>query len=424
MRARGPARAGRARRAGPVPGGAPVAVVPLHVSSAAAPGGRGRGRRGRVCGAAGGQGEGEGGPVPSAPVPVRLVGTGSAVPERVVTNRDLEALVETDDAWIRSRTGIGERRVLGAGETVTGLAARACERALAMAGVGAEAVDLILLATSTADDAFGGAGLLQRELGATNAVAFDVTAACRCVPPVRARDGSAARGRSGRSTGRRRSEVRRETDGRAGGVGSGFVVAAVTGAQYVGSGAYRTVLVVGADAMSRLTDWRDRNTCILFGDASGAVVLRAGAPDSGPSGLLGFSMHRCVSRGVVGARLPSPPGLGASARRPVPGRTAGEPDRVAPCSNGGGYDNLRAPVEVEGEGEAKPFAAGPAARAGAGYAPVAMAGQEVFKFATRAVPQVLREAADRSGVALEDVDWFVLHQVSPPTEGTIEDCRG
>ena len=176
--------------------------------------------------------------------------------------------------------------------------------------------------------------------------------------------------------------------------------------------------------MSRLTDWRDRNTCILFGDGSGAVVLRAGAPDSGPSGLLGFSMHRCVSRGVVGARLPSPPGLGASARHPVPGRTAGEPDRAAPCSNGGGYDNLRAPVEGGGEGEAKPFAAGPAARAGAGYAPVAMAGQEVFKFATRAVPQVLREAADRSGVALEDVDWFVLHQVSPPTKGSSEDCRG
>ena len=81
-------------------------------------------------------------------------------------------------------------------------------------------------------------------------------------------------------------------------------------------------------------------------------------------------------------------------------------------------------MEAEGEGEAKPFAAGPAARAGAGYAPVAMAGQEVFKVATRAVPQVLREAANRSGVALEDVDWFVLHQVSPPTEGTIEDCRG
>lgn len=234
-------------------------------------------------------------------IPCKIVGVGSSVPAKVVTNHDLSKLVDTNDEWITSRTGIRSRHVLDENETLTAHATSACQRALDMAGVSPESIDLILMATSTPDDVFGNACSVQAGVGARNAVAFDLTAAC-----------------------------------------SGFVLALVTGTQFIQTGAFKNVLIVGGDAMSRFVDWRDRGTCILFGDGAGAVVLSANP--GGACALLGSDMH---SDGVGGKSLNclySGPGL-------------------------------------------KPMSATGASSQGS-YANVHMQGQEVFKFAVRSVPSV------------------------------------
>lgn len=183
----------------------------------------------------------------------KLVGTGSSAPSQILTNHDLEKLVETNDEWIFSRTGIRQRRILGKGETITQHAQTAGLNALEMAGIKAEDLDVVLLCTSTPDDVFGGACAIQAAIGAKNAIAFDVTAAC-----------------------------------------SGFVVGLVTAAQYIRCGTFKNILVIGADAMSRLVDWNDRGTCILFGDGCGALVVTAN-PDKGCSllGKQGTKSRRC-----------------------------------------------------------------------------------------------------------------------------------
>jgi 3-oxoacyl-[acyl-carrier-protein] synthase-3 len=177
-----------------------------------------------------------------------LVGCGRALPAASISNDQLSERVETNDGWIRSRTGIGARRVAGPGETVTSLAAEAARAALAHAGWAAEDVDLILLATSSPDDLFGTAPRVQAALGAHRAVAFDLTAAC-----------------------------------------SGFLFALITAAQYIRGGVMDRVLVIGADQLSRWLDWDDRRTCVLFGDGAGAVALQACAPAD--DALLGFRMR-------------------------------------------------------------------------------------------------------------------------------------
>ncbi len=182
-----------------------------------------------------------------------LVGCGRALPAASIGNAQLSERVETNDEWIRSRTGIGARRVAGPGETVTSLAAEAARAALAHAGWAAEEVDLILLATSSPDDLFGTAPRVQAALGAHRAVAFDLTAAC-----------------------------------------SGFLFALITAAQYIRGGVMQRVLVIGADQLSRWLDWDDRRTCVLFGDGAGAVAVQA--CDPGEDGLLGFRMHSDGSR--------------------------------------------------------------------------------------------------------------------------------
>jgi 3-oxoacyl-[acyl-carrier-protein] synthase-3 len=188
-------------------------------------------------------------PDPSASLRgVSLVASGSALPVHSISNQELSQRVETDDAWIRSRTGIAARRVAGPGETVTSLAAAAGQAALEQAGWHASELDLILLATSSPDDLFGTAPRVQAALGAANAVAFDLTAAC-----------------------------------------SGFLFALITAAQYLRSGAMERVLVIGADQLSRWVDWDDRRTCVLFGDGAGALALEAGPASS--DGLLGFRMR-------------------------------------------------------------------------------------------------------------------------------------
>lgn len=179
----------------------------------------------------------------------RLIGTGSAVPSKIVTNDYLASLMDTSDDWIASRTGIRNRRVLSGDESMTALGAEAGRKALEMAGVDPLDVDLIILCTSTPDDIFGGACLIQRDLGCKKAVAFDLTAAC-----------------------------------------SGFVLGLITASRFIQGGGFERVLVVGADGLSRYVDWSDRGTCILFGDGGGAVLLQA-AEEGDQGGMLGFDMH-------------------------------------------------------------------------------------------------------------------------------------
>lgn len=253
---------------------------------------------------------------------VSLVGSGSARLPGTLTNEDLSRMVDTTDEWISSRTGIRARHLAAPTDSLSTLAAQAGRSALEMAQVAPEEVQLILLATSTPDDLFGSAGQVQAELGATRAVAFDLTAAC-----------------------------------------SGFVFALVTAAQYIRTGAFQTVLVIGADVLSRWTDWQDRTTCVLFGDGAGAVVLRASDRDR----LLGFEL----------------------------------------CSDGSMNGVLRLPYQVE----TQPLTEGLAVQQGH-FTPITMNGREVYKFAVSRVPEVIEKALFRANLTTTDIDWLVMHQAN------------
>lgn len=175
-----------------------------------------------------------------------ITGSGSAVPTMALSNQELSQIVDTSDEWITTRTGIRQRRLAAPPQSLVDLAVPAAEGAIAMAGLAATDIDLIILATSTPDDLFGSASLIQARLGATQAVAFDLTAAC-----------------------------------------SGFIFGLVTAAQYLRSGTYQNALLIGADILSRWVDWGDRRTCVLFGDGAGAVVLQTADRDR----LLGFELR-------------------------------------------------------------------------------------------------------------------------------------
>lgn len=171
----------------------------------------------------------------------RITGTGSSLPEKILTNLDLERMVDTSDEWITSRTGIKERRIAAEGEFTSTFAVEASRRALAMAGVTAEELDLIILGTVTPDFPFPAtACIVQHEIGAVNAAAFDLSAAC-----------------------------------------SGFIFGLSIADKYIRCGEAKKVLVIGAEVLSRVVDWTDRNTCILFGDGSGAAVVEASEGDTG-----------------------------------------------------------------------------------------------------------------------------------------------
>mmetsp|Transcript_2384 Transcript_2384/g.7172 ORF Transcript_2384/g.7172 Transcript_2384/m.7172 type:complete len:397 (-) Transcript_2384:557-1747(-) len=278
-----------------------------------------RAARATTCGATGRQLRG-----------CRLTGSGSSTPEAVLTNTDLEALVETNDEWIATRTGIRRRHVMAAGETLTSHAAAAATAALDMAGVSAEDVDIVMLSTSTPDDLFGSACQVQQIIGAKKAVAFDLTAAC-----------------------------------------SGFVVGLVTAAQYIRTGAADTVLVIGADALSRYVDWRDRGTCILFGDGCGAVLVQAAAEGDSDS-LLGHKM----------------------------------------ASDGAGLRHLKAPFQGVAGDSVKALGQGEVPSQVGSYANIFMNGGEVFKFAVRAVPTVVSAALKDADLEVGAVDWLLLHQAN------------
>lgn len=260
---------------------------------------------------------------------VAITGSGAATPEVSLTNQDLSQLVDTSDEWIATRTGIRQRYLAMPGQSLCELASIAGEKAIAMAGITPEDIDLIILATSTADDLFGTASKIQGKIGATKAVAFDLTAAC-----------------------------------------SGFVFALVTAAQFVRSGVYRNVLLIGGDILSRWVDWSDRRTCILFGDGAGAVVMQAvdsDLADSNQDRLLGFEI-----------------------------RSDGTQNH---------YLNLNY------KGEAKELVAGVAIDQG-NYQPITMNGQEVYRFAIKRVPEVIEKALHRANVTVDQVDWLLLHQAN------------
>lgn len=262
---------------------------------------------------------------------VRITGVGAAAPGARTTNSDLESVVETSDEWIAKRTGIKSRHLLSAEGSISALSVAAARGALESAGVAAEEVDLVILATSSPDDLFGDAAMVASEIGAVRAVGFDLTAAC-----------------------------------------SGFLFAVVTASQFVHTGAYRTVLVVGADALSRWVDWEDRNTCILFGDGAGAVLIRAAEPGGagaaqGP-GLLGFELR----------------------------------------SDGSGRSDLN--LGYVGQRRVLSEAAGTVSTGS--YGSIAMNGKEVYKFACSKVPEVLEQALQNAGMTADDIDHLLLHQAN------------
>nr|WP_313930755.1 beta-ketoacyl-ACP synthase III [Trichocoleus sp. FACHB-69] len=254
-------------------------------------------------------------------VGVAITGSGSAIPTVSLDNHQLCELVETNDEWITSRTGIRERRI-AATESVSDLATVAAQNAIAMAGISPTDLDLIILATSTADDLFGSASSIQFRLGATKAVAFDLTAAC-----------------------------------------SGFVFALATASQFIRTGVYQNVLVIGADILSRWVDWSDRKTCVLFGDGAGAVVMQASTSDR----LLGFELK---SDGTQHQSL----NLGY---KPQP-------------------KELVADVTVQ-EGS---------------YQPITMNGKEIYRFAVQKVPEVIEKALFRANMSVDQIDWLILHQAN------------
>lgn len=171
---------------------------------------------------------------------VKILGTGAYVPEKVLTNFDLEKMVDTSDEWISTRTGIKERRIAGESQNLSDLALEAAKKALNNSGVAVQDVDLIIVATISGDMPFPATScILQNKLGASQAVAFDISAAC-----------------------------------------SGFVYGLAAAKAFIESGIYKTVLLVGGEVLSRITDWHDRNTCILFGDGAGAMVLQASEKDN------------------------------------------------------------------------------------------------------------------------------------------------
>jgi 3-oxoacyl-[acyl-carrier-protein] synthase III len=248
----------------------------------------------------------------------QIVGCGAYLPERIVTNQDLAARLDTSDAWIRQRTGIAERRVAAVGELTSDLATRAAAHALDSAGIDGSELDLIVLATATPDNTFPAtAAKVQARLGMHRGAAFDIQAVC-----------------------------------------AGFVFALATADNALRLGQARTALVIGAETFSRILDWEDRSTCVLFGDGAGALVLQA-VPDPGPHGRQVLSSHL--------------------------------------HSDGRQYDILY----VDG---------GPSSTRSTGF--LRMEGREVFRRAVQHLSEVVDEALAASRISAADLDWLVPHQAN------------
>jgi 3-oxoacyl-[acyl-carrier-protein] synthase III len=257
------------------------------------------------------------------PVSVVVAGTGSHVPERVLTNADLEKIVETSDQWITERTGMKERHVAAPGEAASDLAIVACEQALAEAKVRPEELDLIVVGTVTGDMSFPStACVLQKRLGASHAAAFDVSAGC-----------------------------------------TGFVYALSVARQFVLTSEYRTVLVVGVEVLSKITDWTDRSTCVLFGDAAGAAVLKAS--DVPATGILGTYL---AADGNGGEHLYMP---GGGSRHPASVETVQQ--RMHTCK---------------------------------------MNGNAIFKVAVRSMAKTVTQLLQQTGLGTDDLSLLIPHQAN------------
>jgi len=247
----------------------------------------------------------------------RIAGIGKYLPDRILTNHDLERMVKTSDTWIQERTGVRERHIAADHETASTLGIEAARQALAQAEIEPSELDLVIVATTSPDGMFPAvASYVQDGIGARRAGAFDINAAC-----------------------------------------VGFVTAVATASQFISGGMYRRVLVVGSDVLSRIVDWKDRGTCVLFGDGAGAVVLEA----SDRGGPASFVLH----------------------------------------SDGSGARAL--------------YAHGPGARptdADPGCHFIRMDGPRIFKFAVQAMEQATREAASEAGWSVKDIDLLVPHQAN------------
>ncbi len=265
---------------------------------------------------------------------VTFIGCGAAAPTNIVSNDALSKFVDTSDEWIASRTGIRQRHLAENGDSIVSLGAAAAQQALEMAGVAAADIDLVLLATSTPDDLYGSACLIQASIGANRAVAFDLSAAC-----------------------------------------SGFVFGLVTASQFIQTGSYQNILVIGADIHSRWVDWQDRNTCVLFGDGAGAVVLQAGDREN----LLGFEL-----------------------------RSDGSQNNALHLRYEGTDLQLSDDVQVK-QG---------------GFGRLAMNGKEVYRFAVNAVPDVIDKALFKAQLQVADVDWLILHQANQRIMDAVADRLG
>jgi 3-oxoacyl-[acyl-carrier-protein] synthase-3 len=246
------------------------------------------------------------------------LGTGSYVPDNILTNEDLTQFVETSDEWIYSRTGIKERRVTK-NESTLDLAEKAALRAIEKAEIELDKIDLLIVATVTSDYAFPGvANLLQAKLGLKNIMAFDINAAC-----------------------------------------SGFIYAMQIADKMIKSGAFNCALIVGAEVLSRLTDWRDRNTCVLFGDGAGAMVI-------------GKSKEKKIKDIITGSK--------------------GDVDMLLYSKN--------------------PDLKNPYVNATSEQDHIHMKGSEVFKFATRIMPKTIKTLIEKNNLKIEDVNYFIAHQAN------------
>uniref|UniRef100_A0A1Z1MKW4 Beta-ketoacyl-[acyl-carrier-protein] synthase III n=1 Tax=Dipterosiphonia australica TaxID=2007208 RepID=A0A1Z1MKW4_9FLOR len=254
----------------------------------------------------------------------KILATGSAIPSSSTTNHDISTIVQTSDEWIFTRTGIKERRLLkGVDQSIIDLAVSASKKALDKIAMHPSQLDLVILATSSPDDLFGSASKIQSKIGASNAVAFDLTAAC-----------------------------------------SGFVLSLVTASQFLYTGAYRNILVVGADTLSKWIDWSDRSTCILFGDAAAAVILQSCS---------------IVDNSVLTFQL----------------------------NSDGNYANH---LSIAYETDIIPH---PKLNLHQGYFKyISMNGKEVYKFAVFQVPLSILKCLNSLNMSIEEVDWLLLHQAN------------
>ena len=245
----------------------------------------------------------------------RITGTGSYLPHKVLTNHDLEKMVDTNDQWIQERTGIKKRHIIADGETTTDLAFNAAKKAIEAAGIENTEIDLIIVATTTPTKIFPStASLVQEQLGISGCPAFDIQAVC-----------------------------------------TGFIYALTVADKFIKSGSAKNALIIGAECLSRIVDWNDRNTCVLFGDGAGAVVLQA----SEETGILSTHIH---SDGKYNGLLSVPTGPGSI------------------------------------DTDAKPY--------------IEMQGNDVFKIAVRTLSSIADETLSANNLSKKDIDWLIPHQAN------------